>query len=480
MYRKLHLFAVSLTLLTVWLPAEVFGEERLPVPERSVIERNEQQIRRAFADAYRLKTQKARVQLAERLLEEAKDSLQAAVRYVYLSESRELAVLAAETKLALSVVERMVSGFEVDALQLQLETLEGLAKTVKLGDERRELGRRALKLLPGAVEAEDYAGAERLAAVVSRIAKPLRETSQYERAMFFRRQYVRLAKEYVAVRKAAKELLEEPKAVEENSRLAKYYALYRCDLRRAMPFLERSDEAPYPELIGLDRRKPGSAAEQVKLAERWWSLAAEESFFKRDGKLFPYRYHFLAREFQRQAQRWYTFALPKLEGVRRVEVENRVKNWGTVVHTEVVGNPVGSRFESVRAERGLLVGLRYSIDRDDDEIASLKPMFQTPYGGELGSDHRGRNRGASDIVARPGYAVGGLVVKADRRIHGFRVIFMRVNGLRLQETDRYESPWIGGEADIDAKTLGDTGDPVVGFFGTAESKIYSIGLALKP
>ena len=466
--------------LLLFAPSLSFALERLPVPDRAVVQRHERRVRQAFADSYADKTRDGRERLANRLLKAAGDSAEASVRYVYLKESIDMAVLAGETKMALQTLDRLAGGFEVDSLALQLETLQALQKTVKLAEDRLELSRRALKLLPRAVAIEDYERAAQMSALVASIAKPLKNVSQFRRATFFRRQYTRLAKEHVAVRKAAKALLEAPDLVPQNARLAMYYGLYRCDLRRAMPHLERSDDELYVELIALDRGKPESAEERLQLAERWWRLANDDRFFKSERKHFPYRWHFLTREFQRQALRWYTLALPQLQGVQSVEVENRVENWGKVAHSEIAGNEGGDSFESVRSERGLLVGFRYSIDEEDNEIASMKPMFQTPYGEELGRKHRGVSRGATDVVAKPGYAVGGLVVKADRRIHGFQVIFMRVDGIGLDLKDRYESPWYGGNPDIEASTLGVTGEAVVGFVGTAQSKIYSIGLALKP
>ena len=52
------------------------------------------------------------------------------------------------------------------------------------------------------------------------------------------------------------------------------------------------------------------------------------------------------------------------------------------------------------------------------------------------------------VAAKPGYAVGGIVTKKnnpqDARGFGLIIIFMRIHEDRLDLTDNYHSPWLGG------------------------------------
>lgn len=67
------------------------------------------------------------------------------------------------------------------------------------------------------------------------------------------------------------------------------------------------------------------------------------------------------------------------------------------------------------------------------------------------------------IVARPGYAVAGIVGRATDRILGFQFVFMRLRDGAFDPKDQYESRWIGGRgAGVkDVRIAGD-GKPIVG------------------
>jgi hypothetical protein len=82
-----------------------------------------------------------------------------------------------------------------------------------------------------------------------------------------------------------------------------------------------------------------------------------------------------------------------------------------------------------------------------------------------------------EIVAKPGYAVGQIVLTATDRLDGFKIIFMRHAGGRLLAGDSYESAWVGVPMKGEVKTLGD-GSPVGGIFGKKGGEIDGFGLIL--
>ncbi len=82
------------------------------------------------------------------------------------------------------------------------------------------------------------------------------------------------------------------------------------------------------------------------------------------------------------------------------------------------------------------------------------------------------------MLAKEGYAVGGIIAKSGNRIDGFRVVFMRLDGDRLDTTDSYESEWFGGRGGGGETLLGGTGNLVIGLHGQQGADLDGVGLVL--
>lgn len=80
------------------------------------------------------------------------------------------------------------------------------------------------------------------------------------------------------------------------------------------------------------------------------------------------------------------------------------------------------------------------------------------------------------LHAKEGYAIGGIVAKHGNAVDRFKVIFMRIDGARLNPNDRYESVWIGGPGGDFETTLGGDGKPIIGIHGRHSSSVESLGL----
>jgi hypothetical protein len=149
------------------------------------------------------------------------------------------------------------------------------------------------------------------------------------------------------------------------------------------------------------------------------------------------------------------------------------------------GSFQGESFAEAAPEGGWLIGVEAGVVKwqEYDLVAGARPVFAT---GDRVTD--GPFRGTTTertfrAVAKPGYAVGAIVVRAGARVNGFSVVFMKVKGGKLDPNDSYESAWIGGADGGGPKTkIGGTGDPVVGLTGCVnEAKhLGGIGLLVLP
>jgi len=150
--------------------------------------------------------------------------------------------------------------------------------------------------------------------------------------------------------------------------------------------------------------------------------------------------------------------------------------------TPLLGGGGGSPFASRGPEGAPLVGLRHTtiVWAGHRIIRSLTPLFRVD--GEIRAGAvRGRPHGPElETLARPGYAVGGLLVRSGHRVDGFRIVFMRVEGRRLDRSDVYSSAWIGGQGGGDERLLGCSGRVVTGIRGRHGADLDAIGLLEQP
>ncbi|MEN6496828.1 MAG: hypothetical protein ABFD16_21265, partial [Thermoguttaceae bacterium] len=130
------------------------------------------------------------------------------------------------------------------------------------------------------------------------------------------------------------------------------------------------------------------------------------------------------------------------------------------------GTRDGASFESPFAATPL-TGLAYERGSWSGEpgFARIEPI-----------DPRSQSWGLEIVVAKPGYAIGGIKVDSGQVFHAMQVVFMRLRpDGRLDPQDTYTSDWIG-EPKGDVQTVVSEGTPVVGVHGRRMLLVHAIGL----
>ena len=141
--------------------------------------------------------------------------------------------------------------------------------------------------------------------------------------------------------------------------------------------------------------------------------------------------------------------------------------------SELRGGFGGMVFYDLASLDSPLVGLRLSTQ---GVIKAIQPIYQTK-GGPVTGGVYGRGGGVPiEVVARPGYAVGEIVVRTGALVDAMRLVFYRLKDGKLDVTDFYESEWIGGPGGTSETRLSGGGRPVIGLHGSAFGALDSIGL----
>jgi hypothetical protein len=123
-------------------------------------------------------------------------------------------------------------------------------------------------------------------------------------------------------------------------------------------------------------------------------------------------------------------------------------------------------FEDVPPEGAVLIGFEVGLGQfvTNDIIDYLRPIYLTAQGEKLGPALGRPTARMLTVKAKPGYAVGGMVIHGGGLLDGFSITFMKLDKKGLTRDGAYESPWIGGPGGGEEVAGGD-GSFVVGICG---------------
>jgi hypothetical protein len=138
-------------------------------------------------------------------------------------------------------------------------------------------------------------------------------------------------------------------------------------------------------------------------------------------------------------------------------------------------------FRDLGPEGSVLVGVRVTyIERfGGPKVRSVQPIYRSDKSHYVGLTYGEAIGPVFTVVARPGYAVGGLVTHTGLTVDGFGIVFMKVDGDRLDPDDSYNSPWIGDRQGGGPGEVMTKGGLIVGLQGRAKTEVNALGLTAK-
>jgi S1-C subfamily serine protease len=159
---------------------------------------------------------------------------------------------------------------------------------------------------------------------------------------------------------------------------------------------------------------------------------------------------------------------PAPEARKRGERGPRIQGGG--------GNP---EFRDVAPEGGALAGFEVGLGKffNNDTVIALRPIYRVGDKEVRGEQYGTDTRRLVRVVAKPGYAVGGISVKTGLGLDGMSVTFMKLGDGQLDPKDAYESAWIGGAGGGGPVRVGGDGSLVVGLLVKQNEKdVAGVGL----
>jgi len=159
-----------------------------------------------------------------------------------------------------------------------------------------------------------------------------------------------------------------------------------------------------------------------------------------------------------------------------------------VVKTKELGSG-NVPFKDMPARTAILSGFNvtYGNFAGNLTIRSIQPVYRTLDSTLLGAIHGYPSAASRQVLAKKGYAVGGITIKAGLGIDGFSATFMRIENGRLNPADSYTSEWTGGRGGGKETPLAGDGSVAVGIFGgvnndrkLTQAQLRSLGLLTIP
>jgi hypothetical protein len=151
--------------------------------------------------------------------------------------------------------------------------------------------------------------------------------------------------------------------------------------------------------------------------------------------------------------------------------------------TQIQGGGGDPQFSEAAPDAGLLVGFELGLQKffNNDVVRAMRPIFRVGDNDAVGTPRGTDFNRVVKAVAKPGYAVGVITVKAGLTVDGMSVTFMKVTPAgSLDPMDAYESEWLGGRGGGPPVRLGN-GTPVIGVIGKTNMRdMTGLGLLLRP
>ncbi len=288
-------------------------EVQKSVPEAAAVQKAmkvlEEVYREDFAAA---KTPDKKRALAGRLLAEALEAQVPVEQFVLLQAARQLAVQAGDVPLALRATDAAVERFQLDPLKVKTEVLEGLSRPGILAPPL-EVADAAEPLIEDAVCQEAFDTAGRLCRVALNAARRTRNADLIKRLTTRSREIEQATKAYQKIQAAQETLRENPKDPAAHLVLGRHLCFSKGRWDQGLPHLAQCADETLRQLAEQDLAGPTEPAQQVSLAEGWWSRAEQEQDAAAKVQI------------QSRAAYWYQAALPHLSGLDKIKVEKRLQ-----------------------------------------------------------------------------------------------------------------------------------------------------------
>lgn len=262
------------------------------------------------ADFKAATTSAAKLDVARKLLKDGQATQDdRAGKFVLLRTARDAAAAGGDIPLAYQVIDQLASDFAIKPLNFRAEAVIKAAPAIDSPLAYDRALRQFYLLSEQALLADDYPLADQLADGAIALAKRVKDAGLTKLWAARQRELQQVAAEHARLGEALATLAKEPADAVANLAVGKFRCLRQNDWTRGVPLLALGNDAA---LAAVAAQELQQKTLPLDLAEAWWKVS--------EGATGP------AQTFmQRHAATFYAQAVPKLSGLARSRVEQRLK-----------------------------------------------------------------------------------------------------------------------------------------------------------
>ena len=262
-----------------------------------------------------------RAALAQKLLRESrKPQDDHTAEYAFLKVARDEAAAAGDLETALAAMDALDSQYNIaNPSAWRCDTLEALARSPAAATVPKAIIDRMFAAIDAAVDADEFAAAERLFAAARSVASKGRDPVMLKSLGARGKRLQASKQEFAAVAEAQETLKANAGNPQANGVVGKYYCLVKGDWKRGLPALAAGDDETLKQLAQRDLALPSTPGDRVALADGWWELAEKQTGPARE-------------QLRSRAVTWYKAAVNNLQGLDRTKAKQRISE------TDVMGS----------------------------------------------------------------------------------------------------------------------------------------------
>lgn len=297
-----------------------------PIDKRRAAERT---IKDIFAKEFRKRGKEDQLALATTFLKqgvETKDD--PASRYQLLDMARTIAARHGDVQLALKAVDQLAAYFIVDVVKMKLDALNTIKRISRTKEDSRALAYGYLRVAADATDRSGFEKAVTAARSAQRYAKMAMDVKLHKEITEYTKRLEEQRRAFLRIASDLKTVSSKPNDAGANLRVGKFYFVRMRNWPLGLRHLKLGGDATWAPVAKADAANPKSAADQLKLADRWWDLAA--TLPKTEQESVRYR-----------AAYWYEKSLAGATGLAKLKAQKRMEGIDKAVLSELAAGKSG-------------------------------------------------------------------------------------------------------------------------------------------
>ncbi|MFO0806341.1 MAG: hypothetical protein U0791_24825 [Gemmataceae bacterium] len=457
---------------------------RAPVPPVTDIEKAQGTIRDLYKSDFAKTKAADRQALAAKLLQEALGTTNdPSAKFALLRESRDLSAKAGDAFGVLRAADEMSLSFAMKPGEAILPALDPLVGSTNTAANSKQIAEALVLAADEARFSGEWATSQTILKSASAAAGKTGASTTIERVRAKAKEAEVGRAESERAKEAFDTLKQKPTDAAACLVAGRFLAFIQQDWNEGLLLLARGSDERMQSLARRDEQAAkGGDEDKIAAADGWYDFAASADPAIKAGA-------------QIRAYHWYVSGFGTQSGLNKTRIEKRIAElqpiadakadrsemWAALRRTadqdrlrkwRLLNNPTTDKaVEELAPSGGYLVGFHYTTAANKLP-GVVQPIYMTPFGEAVGGSYgtAGKKDSArATVKAKPGYAIGGLSIRAGGTVEAVKPVFMRIVGKGLNKDDSYEGPMIGNTTQ-DLTLLGGDGAFIVGLHGRLNEK----------